>query len=73
MMISVVGRARGDPIPNMAATGAPLIRGTVREGQELTVDTSGIADRNGLGNVPPATFTNGFGCRAVSEQIFRGP
>ena len=45
------GRARSSPIPNMAATGVPLIRGTVREGQELTVNTSGIADRNGLGGV----------------------
>ena len=51
MMISVGGRARSSPIPNMAATGVPLIRGTVREGQLLTANTSGIADRNGLGGV----------------------
>ncbi len=37
--------------PNTAATGAPVIIGTVQVGNTLTVDTSGIADANGLTNV----------------------
>ena len=37
--------------PNTAATGAPAITGTVQVGNTLTVDTSGIADANGLTNV----------------------
>ena len=40
--------------PNSAATGAPTISGTVQVGETLTVDTSGIADDDGLTNV---TFT----------------
>ena len=36
---------------NSAATGAPTISGTARVGQTLTVDTSGIADANGLDSV----------------------
>ncbi len=36
---------------NSPATGAPTISGTVRVGQTLTADTSGIADTNGLTNV----------------------
>ena len=35
---------------NEAATGAPSISGTARVGEELTADTSGIADADGLAN-----------------------
>ena len=35
---------------NTPATGAPAISGTVRVGETLTVDTSGIADADGLDN-----------------------
>ena len=37
--------------PNSPATGAPTISGTVRAGETLTADTSGIADADGLTNV----------------------
>ena len=37
--------------PNSPATGAPVITGTARVGQTLTVDTSAIADEDGLDNV----------------------
>ena len=37
--------------PSSPATGAPTIRGTIQVGETLTVDTSGIADENGLENV----------------------
>ncbi len=40
--------------PNSPATGEPTIGGTVRVGDKLTADTSGIADADGLSN---ATFT----------------
>ena len=36
---------------NTAATGAPTISGTAQVGEMLTVDTSGIADTDGLTNV----------------------
>ena len=39
---------------NSAATGAPIISGTVQVGETLTADTSGIADVDGLDN---AAFT----------------
>ena len=39
------------PTPNSPATGAPTITGTVKVGETLTADTSGIADADGLGNV----------------------
>ncbi len=39
------------PETNNTATGAPTIDGTAQVGQTLTVDTSGIADADGLGNV----------------------
>ena len=39
------------PIPNNPATGAPTINGTAQVGETLTVDTSGIADDDGLDNV----------------------
>ena len=38
------------PEPNTAATGTPTISGTVRMGETLTADTSGIADEDGLDN-----------------------
>ena len=37
--------------PNTQATGVPTISGTVQVGETLTVDTSGIADEDGLDNV----------------------
>ena len=37
--------------PNTSATGLPTISGTARVGETLTVDTSGIADADGLDNV----------------------
>ena len=37
--------------PNRPATGVPTISGTAQVGQTLTVDTSGIADGDGLSNV----------------------
>ena len=39
---------------NSAATGAPIISGTVQVGETLTADTSGIEDAGGLDN---AAFT----------------
>ena len=42
-----------DAAPNSPATGAPSISGTAQVGETLTVDTSGIADADGLDN---ATF-----------------
>ena len=36
---------------NLPATGAPVIRGKAQVGETLTVDTTGIADEDGLGNV----------------------
>ena len=38
--------------PNRTATGLPTISGTVQVDQTLTADTSGIADEDGLTNVP---------------------
>ena len=40
-----------DAAPNSPATGAPAISGAAQVGQTLTVDTSGIADADGLSNV----------------------
>ena len=39
------------PTPNNPATGAPSVSGTAQVGETLTVDTSGIADADGLSNV----------------------
>ena len=39
---------------NSAATGAPIVSGTVQVGETLTADTSGVADEDGLNN---AAFT----------------
>ena len=38
------------PAANTPASGDPKIRGTAREGETLTVDTSGISDEDGLDN-----------------------
>ena len=40
--------AAPEPPANSAATGAPIITGTVQVGETLRVDTSGIADEDGL-------------------------
>ena len=40
------------PLANTPATGAPEISGTAQVGQTLTADTSGIADSDGLNNIP---------------------
>ena len=37
-----------EPRPNTPATGAPTISGTAQVGETLTVDTSGIADADGM-------------------------
>ena len=37
-----------EPRPNSPATGAPTISGTVRVGETLTAETSGIADADGM-------------------------
>ena len=39
------------PAPNRPVTGAPTISGRAQVGETLTVDTSGIADADGLSNV----------------------
>ena len=39
-----------ETVSNTPATGLPVIGGTVQVGQTLTVDTSGIADMNGMVN-----------------------
>ena len=40
-----------EPTPNNPATGSPTITGTVQVGETLTVNTSGVADADGLSNV----------------------
>ena len=40
-----------EPAPNTQATGLPTISGTVRVGETLTADVTGIADEDGLTNV----------------------
>ena len=42
--------AAASPPPNTPATGVPTITGMARVGETLTVDTTGIADDDGLGN-----------------------
>ena len=41
-----------DTTDNSPATGAPTISGTAQVGETLTADKSGIADADGLSNVP---------------------
>ena len=50
---SLTGAATGTVAarPNSPATGLPIISGTVQVGETLSVDTSGIADEDGLTNV----------------------
>ena len=40
-----------EPAPNTSATGQPTISGTIRVGETLTADVTGIADEDGLDNV----------------------
>ena len=49
------------PQSNSPATGDPTISGTAQVGETLTVDTSGIADTDGLGS--GATFELPVGCQ----------
>ena len=49
--VRVTSTQPAEPAQNSAATGAPGISGTVRVGETLTADTSGIADGDGLTNV----------------------
>ena len=48
---SLTSAATAAVSPNVSATGAPAITGTVEVGETLTADTSGIADLDGLDNV----------------------
>ena len=45
------GRSAGSVNPNQPAAGAPAITGTAQVNQELTADTSGITDKDGLKRV----------------------
>ena len=45
--VNVTPTLPSEPAQNSPATGAPTINGTIRVGEELTVDTSGIADDDG--------------------------
>ena len=49
--------------PNSAATGALTINGTAQVGETLTVDSSGIADQDGLDNQFTQTQVEGQRCR----------
>ena len=42
-------RSRAPPLSNNFATGAPSISGVLQQDEELTADTAGIADADGLG------------------------
>ena len=48
---SLTSAATAAVSPNISATGAPAITGTVEVGETLTADTSGISDTDGLDNV----------------------
>ena len=48
---SLTSAATAAVSPNVSATGAPAITGTVEVGETLTADTSGIVDTDGLDNV----------------------
>ena len=48
---SLTSAATAAVSPNVSATGAPAITGTVEVGETLTADTSGIVDLDGLDNV----------------------
>ena len=47
---TVAGPRDDAPVPNTAATGAPIIAGTPRVDETLTASTSGISDADGLQN-----------------------
>ena len=49
--VNVTPTPPAEPAQNSPATGAPSISGTVRVGETLTADTSGIADTDGLTGV----------------------
>ena len=49
--VSVTPAQPAEPAQNSPATGAPAINGTIRVGEELTADTTGITDADGLTNV----------------------
>ena len=51
MILTTAPTSAVAPVPNTAATGLPTISGTVRAGETLTADTSGIDDEDGLTNV----------------------
>ena len=50
---------------NRPATGAPVIAGTAQVGETLTVDTSGMADADGLTNVSYSYLWQADGRRVV--------
>ena len=50
-MLTSAATGMVDPPANEAPTGLPTVTGTVRVGETLTADTSGISDSNGLTNV----------------------
>ena len=52
-------------IPNTPATGVPTISGTAQVGETLTVDTSGIADEDGMENELFTFFWRAYGSRPV--------
>ncbi len=49
-MLTSAATRRVSGTRNSATTGAPVITGTARVGQTLSVDTSGITDADGLTN-----------------------
>ena len=49
--VRLLGAFEDETAVNSAATGAPVISGTVQVGETLTADTSGISDEDGLENV----------------------
>ena len=51
MILTTAPTSAVAPVPNTPATGLPTISGTVRAGETLTADTSGIDDEDGLTNV----------------------
>ncbi|MBS0155651.1 MAG: cadherin domain-containing protein, partial [Nitrospira sp.] len=55
---------------NDAPTGLPLITGTVTEDQTLTVDTSGMADADGLGTFSYQWLRNGMAIAGVTSSTY---
>ena len=58
--------------PNNQATGQPIIRGTVQVGKTLTVDTSRIADEDGMSNAVFAYlwFANGSAIVGAADPAY---